>query len=201
MPEIKLYEFSPTRSARCSWTLLEAGLEYESVHGGPELIGSEALKQVHPLGKLPAALIDGKPLFESTAICTAFADLVPEKNLIAQPNTWGRALHDQWTAFTLTELEAWLWTAAINSFVLPDEQRIPAMREQCAVMFKRAAVAMDTALIDSDYLVENRFTVTDIIAGYTINWARKQGLLADFTNLNAYLERLLEREHCTLGLE
>ena len=31
MPDIKLYELGPTRSARCRWTLLEAGLEYESI--------------------------------------------------------------------------------------------------------------------------------------------------------------------------
>lgn len=67
MPDIKLYELGPTRSARCRWTLLEAGLEYESVGNDPGIIGSEELKRVHPLGKLPAAIIDGKPLFESAA--------------------------------------------------------------------------------------------------------------------------------------
>lgn len=93
MPEIKLYELGPTRSARCRWALLEAGLEYESVGNDPSIIGSDELRDVHPLGKLPAAIIDGKPLFESAAIATAVADLVPEKELIAPPGSWSRALH------------------------------------------------------------------------------------------------------------
>ena len=84
MPIIKLYEHEPTRSARCRWTLKEAGLEYESIGNAPDIIGSEELKAVHPLGKVPAALIDGRPLFESAAICTAIADLVPERRLIAR---------------------------------------------------------------------------------------------------------------------
>lgn len=41
--------------------------------------------------------------------------------------------------------------------------------------------------------------MTDIIAGYTVSWAREQRLLDDFSNLQAYLERLLAREHCTLS--
>ena len=79
MPSIKLFELESTRSARVRWTLLEAELVYESVGNSVEVFGSEELRSVHPLGKLPAAIIDGKPLFESAAIVTAVADLVPEK--------------------------------------------------------------------------------------------------------------------------
>ena len=86
-PSIKLFELGPTRSARCRWTLLEAGLEYESIGNRPDIIGSEELRKVHPLGKLPAAIIEGRPLFESAAISTAIADLVPEKDLVAKPGT------------------------------------------------------------------------------------------------------------------
>ncbi len=50
MPHIQLYELGPTRSARCRWTLLEAGLAYESIGNAPAIIGSEELKRVHPLG-------------------------------------------------------------------------------------------------------------------------------------------------------
>ena len=103
---ITLYELAPTRSARCRWTLLEAGLEFESVGGTPEIIGSEALCAVHPLGKLTAAVIDGRPLYESAAISTVIADLVPERSLIARPGTWSRALHDQWVSFALTKMES-----------------------------------------------------------------------------------------------
>ena len=41
--------------------------------------------------------------------------------------------------------------------------------------------------------------MTDIIAGYTVNWARRRGLIEDFANLQAYNSRLLERDHCPLA--
>lgn len=198
MTKITLFEFAPTRSARCHWTLREAGLAFESVGGSPEILGSEDLAAVHPLRKLPAALIDGKPLFESGAISTAIADLVPEKDLIAKPGTWGRCLHDQWTQFALTEMESWLWANFRNTFVLPEEQRISACLEQNIDLYKRSAAVLDAALADIDFLVENRFTVTDIIVGYTANMGRRRGYLDGLSNLNTYLERLFARPHCTL---
>ena len=200
MPEIKLYELGPTRSARCRWTLLEAGLEYESIGNDPNIIGSEELKRIHPLGKLPAAIIDGKPLFESAAISTAIADLVPDKQLIAKPGSWSRSLHDQWVIFALTEMEAWVWSAELNmmDFVLPKEQHVPAIIPQNEMMYKRSAAALDGALSDTPFLIEGRFTVTDIIVGYTISFGHELGWIKDFPNLLAYLDRLFEREHCTL---
>lgn len=196
MPTIKLFEFAPTRSARARWTLLEAGLEFESVETRPQ---DPDLLKAHPLGKLPAAVIDGKPVFESAAIATAIADAVPEKNLIAKPGTWSRVLHDQWVSFALTELEAWAWSTAINTFVLPEDQRIPAVFEQNAALYRRNAEAMEQALTGAAYLVDDRFSVTDIIVGYAVNWGRLNGYLDGFDNLNAYLDRLFTHEHCTLN--
>ena len=199
-PSIKLFELGPTRSARCRWTLLEAGLEYESLGNRPDIIGSEELRKVHPLGKLPAAIIDGRPLFESAAISTAIADLVPEKDLVAKPGTWSRALHDQWVCFALTEMEPWVSSTELNSldFVLPKDQHVPAIIQQNSMMFRRSAAALEEVLGRTAYLVEGRFTVTDIIVGYTINFGHEQGLVSEFPNLMAYLKRLYQREHCTL---
>jgi glutathione S-transferase len=199
-PSIKLFELGPTRSARCRWTLLEAGLEYESIGNRPDIIGSDELREVHPLGKLPAAIIDGRPLFESAAISTAIADLVPEKDLVAKPGTWSRALHDQWVCFALTEMEPWVSSSELNSldFVLPKDQHVPAIIQQNSMMFRRSAAALEEVLGRTAYLVEGRFTVTDIIVGYTINFGHEQGLVGEFPNLMAYLKRLYQREHCTL---
>ena len=199
MTDIKLFEFGPTRSARCRWTLLEAGLDFESFDKGADTVRAPELAEVHPIPKVPAAVFDGRPLFESAAIATYIADLVPERKLISPSGTWERAQHDQWTSYVLTEMEAWLWSSALNSFILPEEKRLDAVHEQNAALFKRGAGGMDAALAEADYLVDNRFTVTDIIAGYTVNWARRRGHLDDFANLQSYLARLFEREHCTLA--
>ena len=199
MPTITLYEHTPTRSARCRWTLHEADLQFEAVGNTSDIIGSDELRAVHPLGKLPAAVIDGKPLFESAAIATAIADLVPDRDLIAKPGSWSRAIYDQWVCFALTEMETWLWSSELNTvdFLMPPDLRVRDIVEQNNMLFKRSAAVLDEALTTANYLVEDRFTVTDIIVGYTVNWGDTDGLLGEFANLQAYLDRLFEREHCT----
>ncbi|MDA1101565.1 MAG: glutathione S-transferase family protein [Proteobacteria bacterium] len=196
--DVTLYESGTSRSSRCRWTLLEAGITFNSV-AQPELAKSDEVKAMHPLGKLPVAVIDGRALFESAAICTYLADHAPDADLIAAPGSWGRALHDQWTAFALTEMEAWLWNTAVNKFVLPPDQRIEAGFEQNAMMFGRAASMLNDVLSRQDYLVEDRFTATDIIVGWIVNWGRRQGLLENLEGLQAYLQRLFERPHCAFA--
>ena len=201
MAEIKLYEFEPTRSQKCRWTLLEAGLEYESLGNSPKVLGSDELRKIQPLGKLPGALIDGKPLFESSAISTAIADLAPDGSLVGKPGTWSRTLHDQWSFFVTTELEMWAWSAMLNSWdiFLPEEKRVPAIVAQTADLFRHGAGALEEHLTDNGYVVDNRLSVTDIIVGYAANLGRGVGFLSEgFPNINAYLDRLYGREHCTL---
>ena len=195
--DITLYEYGPSRSKQARWALLECGLEFKAV-GDLNILHSEELKKVNPMGKVPAMVINGEPLFEAAAICTYLADLVPEKGLIAPSGTRERALHLQWVSFALTEMEAYLWSNARNTFVLPKEQRIKALFEQNNKAFAHAAKVLDKVLADSDYLINDRFSVTDLLVGFTVNWGKGAGLLEGTPNLQKYLERLKERPHCTL---
>ena len=196
-PEIILYEYASSRSKQVRWALLECGLEFEAI-GGLEILHSEELKKVNPMGKVPAVLINGEPLFEAAAICTYLADLVPEKGLISPSGSRERALHMQWVSFTLTELEAYLWSNARNTFVLPKEQRITALFEQNRAAFVHAAKVLDKVFDDTDYLINNRFSVTDILVGFTLGWGKGAGMLEQAPNLQKYLDRLKARPHCTL---
>lgn len=199
-PDISLFELGPTRSARVRWALLETGLEFDSIGNAVSVFNSDALRAVHPLGKLPAILIDGQPLFESAAILTAIADLVPEKKLIAPPGTWARNLHYQWLSFTLSEMEAFLQSTEVNSinFVIPESEHVPEIIPQNGRFYKRTAAVLNDVLQRTDYLIENRFSVTDIFVGYTVHWGQEQGLNDQFPGLQAYRQRLCQRPHCTL---
>ena len=198
--DVTLFESGTSRSARCRWTLLEAGIPFTSV-AKTDPVRRDEIKALHPLGKTPVVIIDGKALFESAAICTYVADHAPDVDLIAAPGSWARGQHDQWTSFALTEMEAWLWNTAVNKFTLPPEQRIEAGFAQNNMMFRRGASVLNDALLRQDYLVEDRFTVTDIIVGWIVNWGRRQGLLDDLSGLSVYLDRLFERPHCAFAQE
>jgi glutathione S-transferase len=195
---IVLYELQPTRSARVRWTLLELGLPFESI-AGREVFAMPELAQIHPMSKLPALRDNGRPLFESAAICTWLADSHPEAGLIAPSGTWARALHDQWTAFTLAEVEANLWHTARNLFIYSEEERVPAVYEQNAKEAKRGLAVLDGALKDKTWLVGDRFSITDIFVGYAVIWARFRALTADLPNVAAYAERILARPLCPYG--
>ena len=66
-------------------------------------------------------------------------------------------------------------------------------------LFRRGASGLEKVIADTDYLVGNAFTVTDINMAYALNLGRGMGFLTEeFPRANAYLDRLHTREHCKL---
>lgn len=199
MTDIVLFEYKRTRSEKCRWVLAEAELQYRSEGNSPRIIGSEELCRVHPLGKLPAALIDGKPLFESSAIVNTIADLVPEKNLIPKHGTWERALHDQWAFFAMSEVEAWAWSGFLNNspFLMPEEKRRREVIVQSGDFYRKGLAVLENHFANSAFILGDRFFVTDILVSFAILMGRAPGYLDDgFPNTKAYLSRLAERPVC-----
>lgn len=197
---LTLYELAPTRSARVRWTLLELDLPFES-RAGVELFQGEELRKIHPLNKLPAFVDDGRPLIESAAICNWLADSHPDRNFIAKTGTWQRALHDQWVAFTLAELEAHLWSTARNSFVYDAAKRNASIIPQNDAEVDRALGVLDGYLADRNFFIDDRFSVTDIFVGYATCWAQRAGLGAGLDHVRAFNARLLAMPNCTFGVE
>ena len=198
--EIILYGLGPTRSARCQWTLLELDVDFEFIEKR-ELIGSDELRKIHPQAKFPAILIDGAPLFESTAICTYLCDLYPEKNLLARPGTRERALHDQWSAFTLSEMECYLWSTAKHTNFYPEEKRVTDVVQPNNGEFRAGAKVINDLLENQNFMQGDTFSVTDIVVAWTLNWGRRMQLIDGFDNILNYLNRLFERPHCKLNQE
>jgi len=196
--DITLYEYEPTRSARVRWTLQELELPFTSV-SGEHLFGSDELRAVHPLAKLPAVVIDGEPMFESAAICTYLADCCPDKEMIPKSGTRARGLHEQWVSFVLSEVEAHSWSTFRNTFLYPEEMRVPAIVEQNNIEQRKGLTVLDEALAEQDYLLGESFQVTDIIVGFAVNSARRRETFSDdMANLLTYTARLSKRPHSTL---
>jgi glutathione S-transferase len=195
---ITLYEFTPTRSKRVKWALQELGLSYDSVCKR-ELIGSDELRRIHPQAKLPAITDDGRPLFESSAICNWLADSHPDKNLISKSGSWERALHDQWCGFVMTELEAHLWVIGRNTFIYPEESRSREAIAQAKMEAVKTIANLDDHLGTNDYFVGNKFSMADIFCGFATDWAEKARLAEDAPNVKAYNERIKARPHCALN--
>ena len=195
--KITLYGAGSSRSSRCRWTLLELGADFEYIDDST-LIGTEKLKRIHPLGKLPAIIVDGRSFFESAAICTYLCDLHPENRLIPETGSPERALHDQWCSFALTEIEAYLWNSLKNQKLYPEKKRAPDVIPNNTEEIRAGLSAVEATLKTVPYLTGADFSVTDIIVGFAINWAKNAGHLENFPNLSDYLKKLHHREHCPL---
>ena len=179
----RLYYMPRTRSSRVLWLLEEIGAPYDLTEiKGAERRSEEHLLR-HPLGRVPALeLGDGTTMFESAAICLELADLNPGAGLIGPVGSTARALVYQWVVFAVSELEGPLfrWIRELSEGVSDSPARD---------RFAAAADAIQSVLADRDWLVEDRFSVADVMCGSVLQGANARGLLEPWPGLEAYVQR------------
>jgi glutathione S-transferase len=179
----RLYYMPRTRSSRVLWLLEEIGEPYELIEiAGVQRRSAEHLRR-HPLGRVPALeLGDGTTMFESAAICLQLADLNPDAELIPPLGSSERALVYQWVVFAVTELEAplfrWIGELSEGTTESPARDR-----------FTQAAIAIQSALGDRDWLLDSQFTVADVMCASVLEGANSRDLLRPWPTLEAYVQR------------
>ena len=179
----RLYYMPRTRSSRVLWLLEETGAAYELTEIAGAQRGSAEHLRRHPLGRVPALeLDDGVTMFESAAICLQLADLSPDAGLIGPIGSIERGLAYQWVVFAVSELEGPLfrWIRELGEGVTAS----PA-----ADRFSEAADALRSALAEGDWLVDNRFSVADVMCASVLEGANARELLRPWPELEAYVQR------------
>ena len=183
----KLVGNRATRAFRPLWMLEELGVPYEHVPAAPR---SEEVRALSPSGKVPV-LVDGEDVIsDSKAILTYLAD---RHGAFTRPaGTVARARQDAWTFRVLDEVDALLWTAARHSFILPEDQRVPAVKESLKIEFAQnlERIAVD---LSSDCLAGDDLTVPDFLLAHCLGWARNAGFPDAPEVLVEYLRRLRTR--------
>lgn len=192
---MKLYEFHQSRSTRVRWLLAELELEYESVN--VDLVRGEQFSDdflaINPCGKVPVLVDQDNVITESAAICTWLAEKFPERNLIPPEGSVERGHYYQWCFFCLAELEPYLWNIRRHMIIYPREKRSLAAIELAKEEYDNNVRNLARHIESAEYIVNNTFTVADIIIGYNLLWADTLKLLEGFTELSRYLERLKAR--------
>lgn len=159
-----------SRTFRVLWMLEELGQPYEH---RPEPPRSDAVRALNPSGKIPVLIDEGVPLTDSTAILQYLAD---RHRMFTHPaGTRERARQDGWTYRLLDELEAPLWSAAKHSFVLPEAQRVPAVKDSLRWEFSQGAARLAERMGEGPWLMGAQFTVPDIVLGHICRWAGRAG--------------------------
>tara|TARA_R110002096_G_scaffold57509_2_gene145802 strand:- start:28470 stop:29057 length:588 start_codon:yes stop_codon:yes gene_type:complete len=177
-----------TRTVRVLWALHEMGLEFERIIApsrSPEILA------VNPSGKLPALIVDGTPIIDSTAIITYLAD--KHGQLTYPAGTVERAQQDSFTHFILDELDAILWTAARHTFVLPQDKRIKGIKDTLRWEFARSIDLLQGRMGDGPNLMGEKFTIPDIILTHIGGWARVSNFDVPDGKLREYFRRQIKR--------
>jgi glutathione S-transferase len=155
-----------SRALRVVWALEELGQPYELVPAPPH---SEAARAHNPSGKIPSLVVDGTVLTDSTAILTFLADR--HGGLTYPAGTLERARQDGFTQFALDEVEGPIWLSAKHRFVLPEDLRVPAVKDTARAEFARAMETLAVRLGDGPFLMGERFTLPDLLLGHCAAWA------------------------------
>jgi glutathione S-transferase len=134
----------------------------------------EFLARVNPLGGLPVlALDDGTHIAESVAICRYFEALQPEPSLFGRtPEEIGRI--DMWNRrVELTFMQAvgmvWIHGSPLTKAVV--KHQIAEMAEQARGLVQNAFAFFDGQLADRAFIAGDRYSMADILALTTFDFA------------------------------
>jgi len=196
---VKLYHFPRTRSSRALWTAKELGMNIDV-----QLVNLRQGEQkqpdylaVNPHGWVPSFQDDelGATLLESGAICLHLLEKSGKKEqLLPAEGTKERAMCYHWMFYAPGTLDGNTIPFFIQKSFVPEPHRDQNIIRASEHVWKEIiAPYLSNALGENTYLCGDTFTVADIMVGYDLILAEKLGVLSGIANLEAYVQRLMER--------
>lgn len=178
-----------SRALRVLWMLEELGLDYDHV---PALPRSDDVTRFHPAGKIPVLVVDGVPISDSVAIMTFLAD---KHGALTYPaGTIDRARQDSLTHFILDEFDSLLWTAARHSFILPEEHRVPEIKDSLKWEFGRSERNLIPRMAeDAPFVMGDTMTIPDILLAHCGGWAISANFPVTEPLFKDFIARLRDR--------
>lgn len=182
---LTFYHSPETRSGRTMWLLEESGLPFETRYVGVQRAdgtGEADPANVHPDGKVPAIVHDGAVIPESYAIAVYVSDLAADSGLGFPAGSRERGPFLAWLMWLATELEP-----AIFMRLYGGTDGNPMAEKSYRQVVRR----LETALANGPYLMGDRFTAVDVMAGSTVAWARH--VFPESAAIDAWVARITDR--------
>ncbi|PJI87514.1 glutathione S-transferase family protein [Sphingomonas koreensis] len=182
---ITFYHSPETRSGRTMWLMEESGLPFETRYVTIEhMDGRGAIDpaNIHPDGRVPAIVHDGVVISESYAIAVYVSDLAANSGLGAPEGSAERGPFLAWLMWLATEMEP-----VIFGRLYGGGGGDPRAERNYQQVIRR----LETALANGPYLMGDRFTAVDVMAGSTIAWARHA--FPESAAIDAWLARIADR--------
>ena len=176
-----------SRAFRVLWALEELGEAYTLTHAKPR---DPVVSAVYPVGKVPVLRVGDDIITDSTAILTYLAD--KHGRLLAPAGSIERAKQDAITHAVLDEIDAVLWASARHSFVLPEDKRVPEVKESLRWEFNRNVNRLADR-ITTEFAAGDTFSIADIILTHCLNWSISAKFDYDNKQMAEYAHRMRER--------
>ncbi len=178
-----------TRTLRVLWTLEELGQDYTHTAAAPH---AEQVVTFNPAGKVPVLVSGGVPITDSIAIMTYLSD--KHGALTHAPGTIARARQDSLTHFLSDELDQVLWMASRHSFILPENMRLPEIKESLRWEFARNLKRLVARMAeDGPFLMGAEMTIADIVLAHCLIWAENAKFPVEEDRLLAFRDLMQAR--------
>ena len=188
---MRLHHQPRSRSTRVLWLLEELGIPFDLTVMSREVKQTPEYRALHPLGRSPVLEEEGGPVFESAALILHLADQILDAGLIGPLGSHERALHYQWCFFGMTDIEGALMDIARQLW--SDGEPDAGIIERATTRFVATADVIEAALGGDDYLVDDTFSVADIVVGSVLGFARTGELTELPAGVVPYVDRLEAR--------
>jgi glutathione S-transferase len=189
---MRLHHQPRSRSTRVLWLLEELGVPFDLTVIPREAKQTPEYRALHPLGRAPVLEEEGGPVFESAALILHLADQILGAGLIAPLASHERALQYQWCFFAMTDMESALMDIARQLWKDSGDPDT-AIVDRAAARFVATAGVVESALGGDEYLVDDAFSVADIVVGSVLAFARTGELTELPAGVVPYVDRLEAR--------
>ena len=176
------------RSGKVRWLAAELGVPVVERRVAPGDHTRKPYIDMNPLAQIPTAEYRGETFIESTAICHVLAESVREPKLWVGPGEPNRSKYLFWLAAFGETLEGRLVECAVSRAGLLGPEHFTLHEKRL-----RPKLTAVTGMLPRDgYLCGERFTVADVLAGYSLRLAVNVALV-DRSAVEPYLGRLVAR--------
>lgn len=195
---MKIYHVPGTRSIRVIWLCneLEIPLQVETIRRFDAAFkASPDWRAKSPTGKVPVLEDDSISMYESGAMVQFILEKYAAGRLVPTPGTQESAEYLKWSWFAEATFARPLGDISQHTSIKPEAERIPAVVHDAKARALLCLDGIDSHLTDREYLVDGGFTAADIMMGYSLFLARRNGVLSDeHKHATRYFKALLTRQ-------
>ncbi len=190
---IKLYYHPHTRAFRVRWLLEELALPYQLQY--VDLFAGDgntaAYKKIQPHGCLPAVEIDGKVMFETSAICQWLTDQYPDRGLAPALTDPARMAYTQWMYYVPATMEPPLFYEYLHTMILPEEKRVQQIVPFCKERYSEVFEVLNRAYENKAHLINDKFSTVDLMISSVLLWRVKEA--SQYPNLRRLIQDVSQR--------